>query len=52
LAKSIREQGFSVQLHCGEGSLKNQIKKADKFSAKLAVILAESEIESEQVTIF
>jgi len=51
LTKELRDAGYSVQLHCGEGSLKNQIKKADKFSAKFAVILAEQEMNDDQVTI-
>lgn len=39
------EQGhaFSVQLFCGEGSLKNQFKRADKSGAKLAIVIGEQE---------
>jgi histidyl-tRNA synthetase len=36
-------------LHCGEGSLKSQFKKADKTGAKLALILGEQEIEENKV---
>jgi histidyl-tRNA synthetase len=51
LAENLRDQlpqaGFV--LHCGEGSLKSQFKKADKTGAKLALILGEQEIEENKV---
>ena len=40
-----------VILHCGEGSLKSQFKKADKFSAKLAFILGDDEVANGTVGI-
>ena len=40
-----------VILHCGEGSLKSQFKKADKIGARLAIILGEDEVEKNQVSI-
>lgn len=40
-----------IQVNCGAGSIKSQMKKADKSGARLALILGESEIESETVTI-
>lgn len=53
LVESLRdqmpEQGFV--LHCGEGSLKSQFKKADKTGATLALILGEQEVEQKQVGI-
>ncbi len=51
LAEQIRGEGFSVILHCGEGSLKNQLKKAAKSGAKYAAILAEDELANSNVTI-
>ena len=53
LAESIREQVPSLKLiaHCGGGSIKSQMKKADKSGAEIAIILAEAELESQQVTV-
>lgn len=53
LADLLRDQipGFSVLLHCGGGSIKNQIKKADKSGAKFACILGENELQSNVVTV-
>ena len=45
LAESLRE-GFPalrLQMHCGDGSLKSQIKRADKSGAVLALILGDEE---------
>ena len=49
LADQLREAGISVQMHCGVGSLKNQMKKADKSGAEFALILAEDEFEKHSV---
>ena len=53
LAESIREQVPELKMiaHCGGGSIKSQMKKADKSGAEIAIILAEAELESQQVTI-
>jgi histidyl-tRNA synthetase len=37
--------------HCGGGSFKSQMKKADKSGARWALILAEDEAASKQVLI-
>lgn len=53
LVESLRD-GLSTEtvvLHCGDGSLKSQFKKADKIGARLAIILAEDEVEKNQVSI-
>ncbi|MBT5032423.1 MAG: histidine--tRNA ligase [Proteobacteria bacterium] len=50
-ASQLREADFSVQMHCGEGSLKNQIKRADKSGAQLAIILGEQEQNAGKVSI-
>jgi histidyl-tRNA synthetase len=39
-----------VLSHCGGGSLKNQLKRADKSGASLALILGESEVAEGLVT--
>ena len=53
LAEEIREQLSSVKMiaHCGGGSVKSQMKKADKSGAGIALILAEDELSNEQVTV-
>ena len=53
LAEDIREQAPDVKMitHCGGGSMKSQLKKADKSGADIAVILGEDELENKQVTI-
>lgn len=51
IAQTLRHAGIIVQSHCGEGSLKNQIKRADKSGAKFALILAEEELVNEKITI-
>jgi len=53
LAESIREQlpGIKMITHCGGGSIKSQMKKADKSGADIALILAEEELKNEQVTV-
>ena len=43
--------GVAVMNHCGGGNFKKQFKKADKFCAKVAVIIGESEIANNSVTI-
>jgi histidyl-tRNA synthetase len=47
----LTSNDVSVQCHCGDGSMKNQFKKADKSGATLAVIIGESEAEQNQVNI-
>jgi len=49
LRDQLPEQG--IILHCGEGSLKSQFKKADKTGAKLALILGEAEVDENKVSI-
>lgn len=53
LAEQLRNQLPELRLmtHCGGGSFKSQIKKADKSGAQLALILGESEIEASTVTV-
>lgn len=42
-AEGLRSFGFSVLQHCGGGSFKSQMKKADGSGAMIAVILGEDE---------
>jgi histidyl-tRNA synthetase len=43
LAESLRDQGLRVECHCGGGSLKGQMKRADKSGARYAVLFGEPE---------
>jgi histidyl-tRNA synthetase len=43
IAEQCRDLGLSVQMHCGEGSLKSQMKKADQSGARVAVLLGDDE---------
>jgi len=51
VAEKIRDSGFRVTQHCGGGSFKSQMKKADVSGAPLAVILGDDEVRSGEVTI-
>ncbi len=42
---------LKLQLHCGGGNFKKQLKKADKSSAAIALILGGDEVEQQQITI-
>lgn len=44
LSRALRSGGYSVLQHCGEGSFKSQLKKADACGARFAVIIGENEI--------
>lgn len=46
LQSTMVDAGLKVQCHMGEGSMKNQFKRADKSAAKVAVIIAEDEAAS------
>jgi histidyl-tRNA synthetase len=53
LAEQIRDQCPEIKMikHCGGGSIKSQMKKADKSGAKIALILAEDELKNQQLTV-
>ncbi|OQW41379.1 MAG: histidine--tRNA ligase [Proteobacteria bacterium SG_bin4] len=50
-AEFLRDEGFSVILHCGGGSFKTQMKKADSSGASYAVIIGDEELKAEEVTL-
>jgi histidyl-tRNA synthetase len=53
LAEQIREQLPELKMiaHCGGGSMKSQMKKADKSGADVALILGEDELSKQKVTV-
>jgi len=46
VAEALREAGIRVVQHCGEGSFKSQMKKADASGAPVAVILGDDEAQA------
>jgi histidyl-tRNA synthetase len=51
VAEGMRDNGYGVQLHCGGGSFKSQMKRADSSGATLALIIGEDEAAASEVTI-
>ncbi|MEK6664519.1 MAG: histidine--tRNA ligase [Pseudomonadota bacterium] len=51
VAEQLRDAGLSVVLHCGSGSFKSQMKKADASGARFAVILGEDEVKAGVVSL-
>ena len=51
LADKLRDQcpRINIESHCGGGSFKSQIKKADKSGAQIALILGENEIAEQTI---
>jgi len=43
VAEGLRDQGIDVLLHCGGGSFKSQMKKADGSGAAFAIIIGDDE---------
>ena len=50
-AELLRDAGFAVQLHCGGGSFKSQMKKADGSGATLAVVIGDDEAVANEVSL-
>lgn len=52
IAEQLRSEGnINVQLHCGGGSFKSQMKKADRSGAHLAVLIGSEEREAGEVSV-
>ena len=50
-AEGMRDNGYTVQLHCGGGSFKSQMKRADASGAALAVIIGDDEAAAGEATL-
>ncbi|NMF97452.1 histidine--tRNA ligase [Aromatoleum toluolicum] len=48
-AEALRGYGFAVLTHCGGGSFKSQMKKADASGAQLAVVIGDDEAAAGEV---
>ncbi len=51
VAEDLRDAGLEVVLHCGGGSFKSQMKKADASGAEFAVIVGADEVAAAQATV-
>jgi len=51
VAEQLRDAGLMVVMHCGGGSFKSQMKKADASGARFAVIIGEEEAEAGEVSV-
>lgn len=53
LAEQLRGElpELRLQLHCGGGSFKSRIKKADKSAASIAILIGEDEIAEQSATV-
>ena len=51
LAELLRDHGLRVECNCGGGSLKSQMKRADRSGAAYALLLGEAEVLADSVSI-
>jgi len=51
VAEQLRDNGLSVILHCGGGSFKSQMRRADASGALVAVILGDDEAAADEATV-
>lgn len=53
LGEKLRDQfqEVRVQVHCGNGKFKAQLKKADQSGAQIALILGEDEVEAGEISV-
>ncbi len=51
VARQLRQAGLHVIQHCGEGSFKSQMKRADASGARFACIIGDEEVATQQLTI-
>ena len=53
LSETLRDKvpSLAIVINAGDGSIKSQMKKADRSGAAIALILAETEMENDQVSV-
>lgn len=51
LAEQMRDAGLRVVLHCGGGSFKSQMKKADASGARYAAVVGDDEADAQALTL-
>ena len=51
VAEQLRDGNLRVLLHCGGGSFKSQMKKADASGARVAVVIGDDEAQANEVSV-
>ncbi|MGA7595517.1 MAG: histidine--tRNA ligase [Gallionella sp.] len=51
VAERLRDSSLSVLLHCGGGSFKSQMKKADASAAQVAVVIGDDEAQANEASV-
>jgi len=51
VAEQLREQELDVVMHCGGGSFKSQLRKADTSGARFAVVIGDDEARQQKVSL-
>jgi len=51
VAERLRDDGLRVLLHCGGGSFKSQMKKADASGAYVAVVIGDDEARAGEASV-
>ncbi|MGE5526388.1 MAG: histidine--tRNA ligase [Rhodospirillaceae bacterium] len=51
VAEALRDAGLAVVLHCGGGSFKSQMKKADASGARYAAIIGDDEAQAGELSL-
>ncbi|MFA6313007.1 MAG: histidine--tRNA ligase [Sterolibacterium sp.] len=51
VAEELRDGGYAIQMHCGGGSFKSQMKRADASGATLAVIIGDDEAAANEISL-
>ncbi|WP_435626472.1 histidine--tRNA ligase [Candidatus Ferrigenium straubiae] len=51
VAELLRDDKLRVLLHCGGGSFKSQMKKADASGARVAVVIGDDEAQADEVSV-
>ena len=51
VAEGLRSAGFAIHMHCGGGSFKAQMKRADASAAPVALVIGDDEAAAEEVTV-
>ena len=50
-AEKLRDAGLAVVLHCGGGSFKSQMRRADASGARFAVVIGDDEAAAGEVSL-
>jgi len=51
VAEQLRDDNLRVVMHCGGGSFKSQMKKADASGARVALVIGDDEAQANQVSV-